>query len=85
MADVLTFVFAFMISYSLFRWLGTTEHRRRHYKYADNGTWIALWAIAFTVTDWTSPGDASGESLDTAQIDGFGGDGGGGCGGCGGA
>lgn len=87
MAEILTFVFSFLIFYGLFKWLGVTENRRRHYRYADNGTWIALWAVAFSISDWSSAGTAEAgtfEDGDAGSGDGGGGDGGAGCGGCGG-
>ena len=32
MTKVLTFVFAFMVFYNPFKWLGATERRRRQYR-----------------------------------------------------
>lgn len=86
MTEVLTFIFAFMIFYNLFKWLGATERRRRQYRYSDNGTWIAIWAVAFSMSDWASPGDAGADTSESIDMSDYGGgDGGGaGCGGCGG-
>ena len=80
MTEVLTFVFAFKVFYNLFKWLGATE-RRRQYRYSDNGTWIAIWAVAFSMSDWASPSDAGADISESIDMSDFG-DGGGGCGGC---
>lgn len=82
MTEILTLIFALMVLYNLFKWLGATKDRRRQYRYYENGMWIGLWVTGFTVTDWISPSDAAAErseQLDTRDFS----DNDSGCGGCG--
>lgn len=82
MTEALTLIFALMIFYNLFKWLGATKDRRRQHRYSEGGMWTGLWVAGFTVTDWISPGDAAAdtsEMLVTEDLNG----GDSGCGGCG--
>lgn len=88
MAEVFTFIFAFLFFLGLFGWLGATPDRLRYRKFDDRTGLFAAGAMLFAFYDNAFPsGGAEGGVGDIADGGGFdGGDGGAGCGGgCGGA
>ncbi len=90
MAEIFTFIFAFLLFLGLFGWLGATPDRLRYRKFDDRTGLFAAGAMLFVFYDnvFPSGGDSGlGQSWDGGDggFDG-GGDGGAGCGGgCGGA